>query len=91
MDYADENDSRGEIISEADIKNVAANAGMDEEKASIVAENLYREVKGKGITLEEMMDEKVIKEAEKNREIRALREQVKTLSKRVIELEGKKE
>ena len=90
VDYADENDSRGEIISEADIKNVAANAGMNEEKAAIVAENLYREVKGKGITLEEMIDEKVIKEAEKNREIRALKEQVKILSQRVIELEGEK-
>lgn len=90
VDYADENDSRGEIISEADIKNVAANAGMNEEKASIVAENLYREVKGKGITLEEMIDDKAIKEAEKNREIRALKEQVKILSQRVIELEGEK-
>lgn len=89
--YINENDNADELASEADLRQIAKDAGVSDGQAEEIAKTLYQEIKGKKVTLSTLIDEKVLKNVEKNREIRSLKEQVRDLSRQIIELKEGKE
>ena len=76
-------DDSCKTISAKDVKEIALDAGLTKEQAKLVADSYEEETDGKEILSEILIDEKILKKAEEQAEIRTLKETVKDLSEKL--------
>lgn len=81
QDHIEENGC--EVITGKDVKNLAEDAGIDEDSAKKIADMYTEEIGDDKITNEVLLDEKVIKAAQDQEEVRTLKETVKDLSQKL--------